>query len=164
MRGIKPWVAKEYATAFGVSDGWLLTGKGEADARVQTVKVAGFIGAGAMLHAFADDSDWAGLDEIEAPPGASAQSVAAIIRGDSCLPIYEDGEVLVWSERRYDVDSFLNRPKPLIVQLEDGRKLLKVVTKGRKPGHYTLLSPNAAPIEDVKVESVSRIDWTRPRK
>lgn len=163
MRGVKAPRAREYAAAFGVSDGWLLTGKGEREGRVQVVKIVGYIGAGAELYAYTADEGWEGLGEIEAPPGANPQSVAAVIRGDSNLPIYEEGEILVWSERRYDVDTFLNRPKPLIVHLADGRKLLKSIVRGKKPRRYTLLSPNAAPIQDVEIESVSRIDWTRPR-
>lgn len=163
MRGVKAPRAKEYAAAFGVSDGWLLTGRGEREGRVQVVKVVGYIGAGAELYAFTGDEDWAGLDEIEAPPGASPLSVAGIIRGDSNLPIYEDGEVLLWSERRHDIDNFLNRPKPMIVHLTDGRRLLKMLVRGKSPKRYTLLSPNAPPIEDVEVDSVSRIDWTKPR-
>lgn len=162
-RGATAKRVKLYADAFKVREIWLLTGHGDRERSVKTIRVAGYVGAGGEIHAVAEDG-WAGLDEIEAPPGAGQHSVAAVVRGDSALPVYEDGAVLVWSERRYDVDAFLNRPTPMIVYLVDGRTLLKRITRGNVARRYTLLSANASPIEDVEIESVSRVDWTQHRR
>jgi len=160
-RGLRPQVARAYANAFRVSDAWLLTGTGDATPTVKMVRVVGYVGAGGELMALTSDD---GIAEIEAPPGTSEDSHAVIVRGDSAYPIFEDGEILIFSEQRTDVDNFLNRSKPMIVGLRDGRRLLKTITRGRARGLYTLTSNNAAPIAEVEVEWVSRIDWTRPRR
>jgi hypothetical protein len=154
-------MAQRYGLAFKVSDAWLLTGRGDMTPSIRTVRIVGFVGAGGQVQAIANDD---GIDEIDAPPGTPEDASAVIVRGDSAYPVFEDGEVLIFSEQRTDIENFLNRSKPMIVALRDGRRLLKTVSRGRARGHYTLLSQNAAPIDDVEIEWVSRIDWARPRR
>lgn len=163
-RGVRIETLERYAAAFRVSPQWLITGKADKSATGRSVKVMGFVGAGAEVLAFANDEPWDGLDQIEAPAGTSEDAVAVIVRGDSMFPIFEDGELLIYSERRSDIDTFLFRTKPMIVQLRDGRILLKQIARGSKVGRYTLMSPNAPAIEDVQIEWVSRLDWTKPHR
>lgn len=160
-RGLRPLLAQRYGLAFRVSDAWLLTGRGDMTPSTRTVRVVGFVGAGGQVQAIANDE---GIDEIDAPPGTPEDASAVIVRGDSAYPIFEDGEVLIFSEQRSDIDNFLNRSKPMIVALRDGRRLLKTVTRGRVRGRYTLMSHNAAAIDEVEIDWVSRIDWARPRR
>ena len=151
-----PALAK-LAKALDVSVEWLKVG----DGGVMTLPVVGYIGGGAEFHAIDDNAKGGGIDTITAPPGCADDSVAVQIRGDSMMPVYNDGDILVYSDRRYDAESFFN--KRCIVGLADGRILVKTLTRGSQDGLFTLISFNAAPIIDVVIEWVGKIEWVQPR-
>lgn len=122
------------------------------------VPVKGYIGAGAMVEAV----DAGDIDEIEAPADSHPNTVAAIVRGDSMLPAFEDGTVLYWSQLR-PPDVLVNRR--CVVQLANGRIYVKILRRGSRPGVYTLQSLNlsSSDIVDQVVEWVATIDWIKPR-
>lgn len=122
------------------------------------VPVKGYIGAGAVVEAV----DAGDMDEIEAPADADPRTVAAIVRGDSMLPVYDDGTVLYWS-RLLAPDAMVNRK--CVVQLVNGRIYVKVLRNGTRPGMWTLQSINIAVSDmvDVHVEWAAPIDWVKPR-
>lgn len=123
-----------------------------------SVPVKGYIGAGGEVEAI-DGTD---IGWIEAPREAASNTVAAIVRGLSMLPAYEEGTVLFWS-RLLPPEEMVNRR--CIVQLVDGRIMVKTLRPGSKPGLWTLVSfnPAYADIEDVAVDWAAKIDWTKPR-
>jgi hypothetical protein len=116
----------------------------------RTILVMGYIGAGAEVYPI-NDGD--GLLEVEAdvpvPPGA----VGAVVRGDSMYPVFEDGDLVAYGGEPLTPEQAVG--KTCIVQLSDGRMLIKKVRFGSKPGLYTLTSWNAPDIEDVP------LDWAR---
>lgn len=146
-RGISPEHALAYARALRVNAGWILTGQGAAE-RI-TIRLMGYVGAGAQVFPFDADQ----LEEIEAPVGAQEGDLAFVIRGSSMAPLFLDGGLIVVRPTQ-DVSSALY--KRAIVDLDDGRRLFKQIAPGSRPGLYTLLSHNDAPITDVRITSLAR--------
>lgn len=151
--------AKVYADLFGVDAGWLMTGEGSSAIEAQsphTVALKGYIGAGGHVEAI-DNGD---SERVEAPIDAHPDTVAAKIKGDSQLPVLQDGWVIYWSKTLPPYD-LINQMA--VVQLADGRIMVKTIRNGSQPGLFTLTSYNAADIVDVPVDWVAKIDWIKPR-
>lgn len=142
-RKIKEHNAKKYATKLKVSWIWLLTGHDAAARR--TVPLAGYVGAGAQVHAIGAQE----LDFIDAPPGSSEDDVAFEIRGASMPPFREGG--LILASPVDDIAEVLYRLA--VVDLADGTRWFKQVTPSATPGRYTLLSlaAGANPMLDVDI-------------
>ena len=155
--GFRSKSGEVYARRFRVSFDWLMNGKGPMQATGERqVRLKGFVGAGQEVYQF--DEDGAGW--VDAPPGGAYDSEAVEVRGDSMLPLYKSGAVLYYSEQ-LPPDRMLG--EQCIVQLTDGRVLVKMLRRGSDKGLYTLLSLNAPDIEDVTVEWAAPIDWIKPR-
>lgn len=157
IRGIPAKRAKIYARAFGTSPEWILYGR---SSKQHTINLVGYIGAGAEFYAIDDHANGAGLDKIDAPPGCPPNAVAVRVRGESMMPIYFDGDILIYWDRRNDIDTFINAR--CIVGLADGRILVKTVRRGQG-GLYTLSSFNSTLIEDVEIEWCAKIEWVQPK-
>lgn len=120
------------------------------------VQLKGRVGAGQAVYPLGDDAS----QLVDAPPNAPPSTVAVEVSGESMLPVFFDGWLLFYS-RHLPPENMVN--KIGVAQLADGRLLVKTVRPGLSPGLWTLLSANAAPIEDVAVEWVAPIDWIKPR-
>jgi transcriptional regulator with XRE-family HTH domain len=124
------------------------------------IPVVGFVGAGQRVYAFSDYES-AG-EEIDKPPYADAEDIAVEVRGDSMLPLAEDGWHVVYTqETTLDERTILNRV--CIVCLEDDVMLVKRVVRGTQPQHYHLISTNAAAIEDVRLKWAAVVRAIVPR-
>jgi phage repressor protein C with HTH and peptisase S24 domain len=146
--------AGKYAKAFRVSEAWLLTGEGEKTSGRQ-VRLAGFVGAGQEVYQFDDgNAGW-----VDAPPAVEDGTEAVEVRGESMLPLYEDGTILYYS-KQMPPETMIG--KRCILRLEDERTLVKTLRRGSEKGLYTLGSLNAPDIEDVGVIWAAPIDWIKP--
>jgi phage repressor protein C with HTH and peptisase S24 domain len=120
------------------------------------VKLAGYVGAGQEVYQFDDD----GAGFVEAPPSAEDGTEAVEVRGESMLPLYEDGTILYYS-RQLPPENMVGRRA--VVKLADDRILVKAVRRGAEKGLFTLVSLNAPDIEDVALQWAAPIDWIKPR-
>lgn len=123
------------------------------------VAIVGYIGAGGTII-FED----LGNDEAETvvrPPNISTRLVALVVRGDSMLPKYQDGDILYIS-RDHDgvLPSYLGRD--CVVRLATGETYIKQLMKGSEEGRFTLFSLNAPPIEDVEVTWATPVAFIMP--
>lgn len=124
--------------------------------------VVGYVGAGAVVIPIDDYSRGDGMDTVERPAFIKGQAVAVEVKGDSLLPVAEDGWRLVYvGEQTIVEDEVLN--KLCVVHLEDERVLVKRVIRGSKPGHYHLISTNAPIIEDVRITWAAKVKAIIPR-
>lgn len=156
--GLRRTAAIKYAKKFGVSIDWLLTGSG-ISGRAAKVPVICYIGAGAELHPIDDHAQGQGIELVEPPQGLT-DCVAAIIRGDSMHPL-RDGWLIFWSKKQDGIpEECLGQL--CVVQVKDGPTMVKEVRKGAR-GRYTLISWNAPPREDIRLEWASKILDIRPR-
>lgn len=126
------------------------------------IPVVGYVGAGAAIMPYDDYSHGDGHDFVERPPFVEGKAVAVEVKGDSLYPVAEDGWRLVYAgEQTVIEEDVLN--KLCVVQLEDGRMLVKRLMRGTKPQHYHLASTNAPLIEDVRITWAARVKAIIPR-
>lgn len=121
------------------------------------IPVVSYVGAGAEVYDFATEAGGA-IEYIKPPAGVPDDAQAAIVRGDSMWPAYFDGFVLVFWDWTAEPFEYIGRP--CLVELEDGRRLVKVVRRGTLPGRWNLESFNAPPIEDVKIRRAAPVRIT----
>lgn len=126
------------------------------DVSGEPIPVVGFVGAGATVYAWDDLEQGDGHDFVERPPFVKGQAVAVEVRGDSLIPVAEDGWRLVYvGDQTVIEDEVLNRL--CVVALTDGRILVKRLARGSKPQRYHLISTNAPMIEDAEIMWAARV-------
>jgi phage repressor protein C with HTH and peptisase S24 domain len=119
------------------------------------VALMGHVGAGAEVEEDFEQVPEGGLEQIEVPFPLPADMIAFEVRGDSMLPMYDPGSVLiVYAEQRKPVESFFGQR--VIVRTNDGRRFIKTLMKGEGP-LVSLLSWNASPIQNVHVTWIGEI-------
>ncbi|WP_412058216.1 helix-turn-helix transcriptional regulator [Bartonella sp. DGB2] len=121
------------------------------------VPLIGSVGAGGDIVAI----DCGCLEEVEAPPTATANTVALRVIGDSMFPAIENGSILFYSQHVLPETMINNRA---IVKTVDGNVYVKVLRGGREKDKWVLSSLNGkyADIIDVQIEWCSPIDWIKP--
>lgn len=125
------------------------------------VPVIGYVGAGQRVYAYDDMLN--SEDTIDRPPMAQGDLLAVEVKGDSMLPLAEEGWHIVYTaEATVDENLVLN--KVCVVQLDDdGSMLVKRVMRGSKPYHYHLVSLNAPAIEDARLRWAAVVKAIVPR-
>lgn len=121
------------------------------------VKVVGKIGAGAAVYPIEGEHSTVALDYFRAPRGFGAVE-ALRVDGNSMWPAYRDGDMIFIENRLAEFP--LVRDKEYILELEDGRVLLKTVEPNHD-GSYTLISYNGPAEPGVRVRSARRVRYVR---
>ncbi|QHJ77739.1 MAG: LexA-like protein [Bacteriophage sp.] len=157
-RGISRETLGLYAKRFHVTLDWLLTGKKSA---IYSVPLMGYIGAGAEIMPDFEQVPPDGLEKIEIPFQIPDDMVAFSVKGDSMLPMYKDGYIIiVYRDQRKSIESFYGQEAA--VRTSDGKRFIKTIMRGADG--VNLFSWNAAPIENVKLEWIGEIFAVLPRQ
>jgi phage repressor protein C with HTH and peptisase S24 domain len=125
------------------------------------VPIAGYIGAGGQV-AFEDMGEDIAPDcTVMHPPGLSGKLVALMVRGDSMLPKYKDGDI-IYIQRDHDgvLPDYIG--EDCAVRVSTGETYIKQLAYGSREGLFTLRSLNAADIEDVEIEWATPIALIMP--
>jgi repressor LexA len=129
---------------------------------LNSVPIMGRIGAGAAIEPEYEQVPPEGLGEVQLPFPISEETIGFEVAGDSMLPKYENGDVVVvYREQRHPLASFYG--EEAAVRLKTGERYLKTIERGKYPSLVNLTSFNAKPINGVKLEWIGEICVTLPR-
>ena len=129
---------------------------------LNSVPIMGRVGAGAAIKPEYEQVPPEGLGEVELPFPIAEETIAFEVAGDSMLPKYENGDVIVvYRDQRHPVSSFYG--EEAAVRLKTGERYLKTIDRGKSPTLVNLSSFNAKPIHGVKLEWIGEICVTLPR-
>ena len=118
--------------------------------------IMGRVGAGAVIEPDYEQVPPEGLGDIALPFPIMEETIAFEIVGDSMLPKYESGDVIVvYKDQRHPLSSFYG--EEAVVRLKTGERYLKTIERGKSPSVVNLTSFNAKPIVGVKLEWVGEI-------
>ena len=99
---------------------------------LNSVPIMGRVGAGAAIEPEHEQVPPEGLGEIELPFPIAEETIAFEVAGDSMLPKYENGDVIVvFREQRHPLSSFYG--EEAAVRLKTGERYLKTIERGNRP-------------------------------
>jgi len=126
------------------------------------VPIMGRVGAGAVIEPDNEQVPPQGLGAIELPFPIAEETLAFEVVGDSMLPKYENGDVLVvYKEQRHPLSSFFG--EEAAVRLKTGERYLKTIERGKAANQVNLTSFNAKAINGVKLDWIGEIALTLPK-
>ena len=129
---------------------------------LNSVPIMGRVGAGATIEPEHEQVPPEGLGDVELPFPMAEETIAFEVAGDSMLPKYENGDVIVvFREQRHPLSSFYG--EEAVVRLKTGERYLKTIERGKSSPLVNLKSFNAKPINGVKLEWIGEICVTLPR-
>jgi repressor LexA len=129
---------------------------------LNAVPIMGRVGAGAVIEPETEQVPPEGLGDIELPFPIEEELVAFEVSGDSMLPKYENGDVIVcYREQRHPLSSFYG--EEAAVRLKTGERYLKTIERSKSTGLVNLSSFNAKAINGVKLDWIGEICVTLPR-
>ncbi len=128
---------QRYAQFFRVDYGWLMTGRGEMRGRAAAdavIPVDGLVGAGGVVETTCRERGGTFGPGLALPNDRSLG--AFIIRGDAGKPRFLDGETILYDRVPAPPESLIGRIA--IVQLADGRKLVRILRRGPDANRWRL--------------------------
>ncbi len=112
------------AEAFGVRPADVID-----DPEDSIIPLMGYIGAGAEIMPEFEQVPPEGLDQIHVPFPLPAEMIALEVRGDSMLPVYKEGHVIVvYKDQKKPLSAFYG--EEAAVRTGDGRRFLKTIMRG----------------------------------
>jgi len=129
---------------------------------LNAVPIMGRVGAGASISPEFEQMPPEGIGEVELPFPIAEETIAFEVVGDSMLPKYESGDIIVvYKDQRHPLSSFYG--EEAAVRLKSGERYLKTIERGKTAHVVNLTSFNAKPIAGVKLEWIGEICVTLPR-
>src|SRR5436305_10665002 len=129
---------------------------------LNSVPIMGRVGAGAAIEPEHEQVPPEGLGEVQLPFPISEETIAFEVAGDSMLPKYENGDVIVvYREQRHPLASFYG--EEAAVRVKTGECYLKTIERGKSSTLVNLTTCNAKPTNEVQLDWIADICVTLPR-
>jgi len=138
------------------------------------VPIIGEVGAGGEVYPIDDlpllprninpaEQDYVNCEWVDAPPGIYPTGIVAVrVKGNSMMPFMPPGTIVYYAER-FDGGAPDHCLSTLcVVQLRDGKTLLKMVRKGQSHGKFDLQSYNMEMITDVELAWCAPVIFIKP--
>lgn len=132
---------ERYARFFRINLEWLLTGRGDMKERQPSLRIMGYVGAGAVVDPIANLADQMFPEDVDLPSSEDVE--ALIVKGDSQWPRFMDGEIILVARQPVQPDQLIDCYA--MVQTLDGRDLIKIIRRSGRPDEWLLESHNAPP-------------------
>lgn len=120
-----------------------------------SVTIVGRVGHGAAIEPPVSPKGASGLYEVSVPFPVPDGLVGLVVDGDSMLPKYEDGDVIIVS-REQQREPIEYAGQLVAVQTKGGKQYLRKIFAGSGPGLFRLESFNAASIHDAPVSWIGQ--------
>ena len=140
------------AKGFGVSQSDILS--------VKLAPVVGKVRAGESIE-MEDSAAQGPFDYVQAPEGSTDATVAVEIEGDSLGPAFHNWLIFYDDIRNPPTPDMLGRL--CVVELADGRVMVKVLKPGNHPGLYTLVPQFGSPLFDQPVVWAALVKALTPK-
>lgn len=124
----------------------------------RTTPVVGYVGAGAEIHLFSEGQGE--LDRVSSPEYATEETVAVLIRGESLGAVFEGWYAFFDERHTPPLDTDIG--ELCVVELRDGRVLIKKLARGNLYGRFNLLSQFGPPVYDAEVVWAARVTGLQP--
>ncbi len=121
------------------------------------IPVMGRLGAGAEVEPEYEQVPPEGIDQVTIPFPLPDDMIAFTVSGVSMMPVFKPGTVIVvYREQKKPIEAFYGIEAA--VRTAEGRRFIKTITRGSRPGTVNLTSWNdPAPIEDQRLEWIGEI-------
>jgi transcriptional regulator with XRE-family HTH domain len=138
------------------------------------VPIIGNVGAGGEVYPIDDlpllpknvetaEQDYINCEWVESPPGIYPDGIVALrVEGTSMMPFMPPGTIVYYAERFNDGAPDHCLSKLCVVQLRDGKTLLKLVRKSHLHGKFDLQSYNMDTITDVELAWCAPVVFIKP--
>jgi len=133
--------AERLAKFFRVSLEWLIAGRGDMYGERMGIPIVGLVGAGSSVEPVGDTAAAEPPGNISLPEGQHLAGL--VVRGDSQWPRFLEGEIILFDTRTRSPAELVNQYA--VVDLDDGRRMIKKLARTGRVGHWTLLSHNREP-------------------
>ena len=144
------------ADTLGVTESWL---RYEVGSAVINIPVVGRVASGENFVPFDDAPMGGGYEELVFNL-VDPDPIAVEVRGESMLPVYRPGDYLICSRRRgTDMQEALD--KDCVLKTTENEGYIKKLVHGSRANTYTLVSYNAAPIENQTLLWAAPIVWVK---
>ena len=130
--------------------------------RPRRVPLVGEVGAGEKYYPDAEAGAWGEIDRVDLP-GYEDGMMAVLVKGDSMVPRYCAGDLLFFIKNHARPPASHVGSHCVVQVAHGGPVYVKRMTKGTRPGRFTLESYNLNPIPDAEVEWAAPILLSRPK-